>query len=171
MSDSIVAKDFTEDYIDKVFYIWYRNDRRSGKSFINSLPEENGRRPALGTLKDWIGSRGWVERADALDAEVSMKLDNEIIQERVEMFRQHREIGKELRQKGMTYLNEKGIESDNAAIRAIDLGLATERTSVGMAAVLDKISKMSDEQLNKELAKLLGKKEEAINADWVEDDE
>ena len=60
------------------------------------------------------------------------------------------------------------MENSASAIRAIDLGLTTERISTGLAEVYVKISKMSDEDLTKELKKLIGgnsSQEETIDAE------
>jgi hypothetical protein len=152
------ALDFTDQYKDLVFYAWYRGGKKQGDSFVHDLQEdENGRKPAKFTVIKWIASEGWIERADALDAEVSRKQDDAIINERMEMFRKQKEVSDELVEKGLHFLNSEGIKTDASAIRAIDLGLSTQRISTGMAEMYTKISTMPNEALTKELQRLLGK--------------
>ena len=161
--------EYTEEYIDDVFYRWHGADRIISQAFISQLePDKNGRTPTKEAVTRWRDSRGWIERADALDAEISVQKDRHIIDLRMEMFKKHAEIGGQLIEKGITYLQEHGVENSNSAIRAIDLGLTTERVSTGLAEVYVKISKMSDEDLTKELKKLIGgnsSQEETIDAE------
>lgn len=165
--------DYSEEYIDNVFYKWHGADRVISQAFITQLePDLNGRTPTRESVIKWKDSRGWVERADALDAEISVRKDQEIIDLRMEMFKKHAEIGGQLVEKGLSYLQEHGVENSASAIRAIDLGLTTERISTGLAEVYVKISKMSDEALTKELQKLIGggtKDEDTIDAEITDE--
>lgn len=149
---------FSDKYIEEIFYLWHDNNCQSGKTFLNEIHDEEGRKPSLITIGEWVERYGWIERADALDAEISRELDSKIIDRRVKMFEEHAKIGKALIEKGESYLNgEFGISSDNAAIRAVGLGVEIERISVGQAEAWMKISKMTDEQIAKEFARLSGK--------------
>ena len=165
--------DFSDNYIDNVFYKWHGGDRVISQAFVNLLdPNEKGNTPTRETVRRWKETRGWDERADALDAEISVQKDRQIIDMRMEMFKKHAEIGGQLIEKGISYLQEHGVENSNSAIRAIDLGLSTERVSTGLAEVYVKISKMSDEDLTKELAKLIGgnsSQEDSIDAEILDE--
>lgn len=165
--------DFSDDYIDNVFYKWHGGDRVISQAFVNLLdPNEKGNTPTRETVRRWKETRGWDERADALDAEISVQKDRQIIDMRMEMFKKHAEIGGQLIEKGISYLQEHGVENSNSAIRAIDLGLSTERVSTGLAEVYVKISKMSDEDLTKELAKLIGgnsSQEDSVDAEILDE--
>ena len=163
---------YSEEYMEIVFYQWYDGGRKLTNTFINSLPKDDkGRVPGKFTITEWSETRGWYERADALDAEVSRALDIAVIDRRKAMYEKQVQIANELVDKGMEFLNEKGITSDASAIRAIDLGLSTQRTSTGMAEAYVKISKMSDEQLTASLTKLIGgKKQDSVDAEIIEDE-
>jgi len=164
--------DYPEEYIEQIFYLYYENSRKVGDVFISKIPDtSDGKKPRKETVLNWVKTRGWVERADALDAEASMKMDEKVIQRRMAMFKKHEEVGTELMEKGLEYLKENGISTDAAAIRAIDLGITTRVASTGMAEVFIKISKMPNDALNAELQKLLGKKEEIIDGDMEVIDE
>ena len=167
------GKTYTDEYIDKAFYVWYESNRKSTKYVIEHLPDnEDGKRPGNLTVENWKKEYGWRERADALDAEMSRKMDEEVINRRMDMFKKHEALGDTLIEKGKAFLDEKGITSDQAAIRAIDLGISTQRVSVGMAEAYLKISKMTNEQITANLAKLLGSpenKEEIIDAEEIDD--
>jgi hypothetical protein len=169
------ALEYPEQYIEEVFYLWYRGGKKQGDNFVHTLPEApDGRKPAKFTVIKWINTLGWVERADALDAETSLALDKEVINERVEMFKKQKKIAGELVTIGMEFLNGKGIQTDASAIRAIDLGLSTQRISTGMAEMYTKISTMPNETLTKELQRLLGKPiskdDETLDAEIIDEE-
>ena len=149
--------DYTDEYIEKVFYAWYEGGRKQGNEFVNALPKCAGQSPTKKTIQEWKNTNGWVERADALDAEVSVALDREVIERRKKMYEEQARVGDELVKQGMAFLTNEGIKNDASAIRAIDLGLSTQRISTGMAEAYLKISSMSDDQLTSSIQKLLGK--------------
>ena len=60
----------------------------------------------------------------------------------------------------MKYLLEHGIDNSQAAIRAIDIGVATQRISTGQAEMGAAVLKMRDSQLDRELRRLLGTEKE-----------
>lgn len=173
MSDTIKPFEYPDLYVDKVFYVWYNNNKRVNAKLVKDIPdfpEDSGNKPNVATLNIWIKKFDWDIRAQGLDDEISHRMDDEIITKRMEMFKQHQIIGGQLIEKGITFLKENGISTDQAAIRAIDLGINIERVSTGMAESYLKISKMSDEELQRELLKLTGKKpdnndEEVIDAE------
>jgi len=156
-----------ENYIEEAFYAWYENGR-SFKNFV--FPQSVGKKPSIETVKEWASELGWVQRADVLDAQVAQALDTKVINRRVEMFERHVQLAEDLIQKGLAYLAKNGIESDNSAIRAISLGMDTQRMSVGVAEAYAQISKMSNDQLEKELLRLTGR-DKAIDGELVEDTE
>lgn len=157
---------YTDEYIDNAFYLWYDNGRTVGSKLLSILPEVDGRKPGILTVKDWVVSKGWIERADALDAEVSREKDRIMIDKRKKMYEEQVVIADELLAKGREFLKDGGIRTGAEALRAIDLGLATKRISVGASEAYEKISQMSDEDIAKELRKLIGKRpvdEDSIN--------
>jgi len=168
--------DFSEEYKDQVFYIWHSGGRKQGQDFVNLLPEHSdGRKPSRNTIILWIKDNGWEERADALDAEISVALDNLVIEKRKKMWEEQEKVAGELIKKGMDFLNLTeggGIKTDASALRAIDLGLSTQRVSTGMTEMVGKIALMSPDQLTTQLQKLLGKGgEDALDAEIIEDEE
>lgn len=157
--------EYTDKYVEECFYAWYDGGKGFGKSILDKLPEnENGHKPNVMTLQRWADENGWIERADALDAKVSLEMDKEIIDKRVEMYKKHAEVGEELIKEGMDFLKKQtengGIKTENAALRALELGMQTERVSVGVADMVRKIGEMTPDQLDRELQKLLGQKKD-----------
>ena len=149
---------FTEDYKDQVFYLWYENGKIVNFSLMGAIPvSPNGRKPSEGTIKEWVGQGDWNTRADGLDGQITRVLDNSVIEKRVTMYKRHAEIGRDMVEMGMAYLKENGLKREESAIRAIAEGIDIQRQSIGLAEALQKISTMDNDQLTKELQKLLGK--------------
>lgn len=175
--DTVSRSEYPDDYRETCFFLYYEADRKIGPVLVSKLPpceSNDGRTPGVKLLEIWEKTYGWQERADALSVEESNRKQDEVINRRIEMFKKHEEVGTELMEKGLAFLNDKdtgGIKSDSSAIRAIDLGIATRTASVGMAENLFKISKMSGEQITAELVKLLGgNKPDSVDAELVEDE-
>jgi hypothetical protein len=152
-----LAYKFTEKYIDQIFYVWYQNDRPGIIKLHSIMPEEEGRKPSVTTLKDWYKDFGWEQRGDALDGEASRSLDQQVIQKRVEMWEKLEVVGGKLVDKGEEYLNNHELSTDMSAIRAITDGANLLRASVGQAEAWFKISQMTPAQLDGAFRALLNK--------------
>lgn len=167
-----MGEHYTDQYIDQVFYLWYEGGKKLSNDLINLLPPSpDGNKPSKATVGSWIPDHGWEERADALDAEVSRSIEEKIIVKRTEMWERQAKLADELIDIGMDFLKDKGIKNDASAIRAIDLGMSTQRISTGMAEAMVRIGKMNDEQLTSELQKLLGKPAYDVDAEVIGEDE
>lgn len=155
---------FSPTYIEQIFYFWYSN-RQLGAQWTNArIPaDEQGQKANYSTVQRWIEDYGWLERAEALDVEAARKMDNLIIDERISMFKEHAEIGKQIREMGLKFLEEKGLEKDASALRAIADGIQIERSSRGLADALSRIASMDDATLAREISKLLP---QAIDAEY-----
>ena len=154
--------DFSDDYRERLFLLWYKMGKPEITAFVKNAPpdEQNENKvPKIQTLHTWSRERDWIARADALDAQVSREVENLAIQEKVEMFKRHAQVGKELMDKGIAYLNDAehgGIDSANAALRAIFDGAELEKQSRGVPQALLRLADMSDTQLANIIETLIG---------------
>lgn len=164
--------DYSQKYIEACFYAWYRAGAPSvadsngqpsvgGAHIVKALPpDENGRKPGINTIRRWMDNYGWRQRADALDAQVSVKLDKEVINERVKTLRTLAQNGKALKEKGLKFIEDTQdpfAGNPSAAVRAIVSGAEMEFRYAGQAAILENIADMTNKQLENEILKLLGK--------------
>ena len=157
-----MAEIYTEQYKESLFYVWVETgDRTFGKSLLDRIPtNENGSKPNLISIKKWAEEGGWEERADALDAQASLRLDELVIDKRVKMYERLAEIGTFEAEEGFKYLKEHGIKKEETALRAISDGANLMKEVVGVADMVRKIGEMTPEQLDRELQKLLGVKKD-----------
>lgn len=166
---------FDNDYIEACFYAWYQVRGLTKNSVLKHIPyAPDGRKPDANTIISWREKFGWLERADALDAQLSAKLDKEAINKRAALIEQLVKDSRKMKDKGLAYLDKEDPFKDNpaAAIRAIVAGIEGEFKYTGMAQTLLAITKMDDKQLTKEALRLLGKnenEENTIDATFSED--
>jgi hypothetical protein len=164
----IETAEYTREYKEQCFAIWYAADcPRSKKLAVALPPDKQGRKPKESTISGWI--RSWSERATSLDLQTTDSLDALLVKKRLAMFERHAKTGASMVEMGREYLESegKGIKSDASAIRSIKEGSDLERRSLGMTEMLD-IATMSDSQLQKLAADLLAEDEDIIDAEFEE---
>lgn len=155
---------FTDEYKEKCFYSWYENKEKPRQKMLDALPkDENGRTPGYQTIIAWRDNFGWIERADALDAEVSVRVENQLIKKTAKRYEQLAEVGEELMQMARDYLKAQGFDSAASAVRAIGLGGEMVSKYAGMADKISALSGMSNRQLEVFAQRLLGNQDKDEN--------
>lgn len=150
-------KAYSQSYRESMFNIWYQAECPPMTELVKIIPpDEQGRTPDPPTLRRWHNLDGWDEHADALNGQLAVQTDQLAIQERMEMFKKHAELGKTLAQKGEEYITEHGLSTGAEAIRAVIEGTDLERKSLGYAEFFNKIVNASNEELDKQLKRLTG---------------
>jgi hypothetical protein len=145
---------YSDEYKGVAFQIWYSSGRPTPSKLLEMLPEdESHRRPDVGVVGKWISA--WGEDADRLDIEVKRVTDIDLVGQRAEMLKKQANSGRTLQDMGMDYLLEHGFDKAADALRAVVEGVRVERESRGLGEALDRIFKMDDEALRKELVHLL----------------
>lgn len=162
---------YSEDYIEACFLEWWKAGRpraksSSGSHIVKVIPTApDGRKPNIVTVRTWMKNYGWEERADALDAQMSIQLEQEAIQERIKSLKEMAARGKALMDKGAKYIEESDNpfkDNPSAAVRAIATGADMQFRFSGAANHLANIASMSDAAIQKEVLKLLGKNENEV---------
>src|SRR5688572_2796874 len=157
--------DYPIDYKEACFYAWWQAGRPIANVLRHLPVSPDGRKPTMETVRKWMrggeGWENWHEHADRLDAELSIKLDKEAIEERARVLKQLAADGQRLKEKGMEYLNRDDPFADNpsAAVRAVVAGIEIQSKYSGMSDALAAIASMTPKQLEKEALRLLGKNE------------
>lgn len=147
-------REYTENYKNIVKEKWYAAGRCDfSKSFINGLPEENGSRPSVYTIKTWRKNEMWDFWADELDSKALALAEENLIQQKVAMLKRHAETGWMLQTLGITHLVSGTFDSSASAVAAVIKGAQLERESRGMGEMMVKMAQMSDEKLREEITK------------------
>jgi hypothetical protein len=178
--------DYPLEYIEACFVAWYRAGAPSlnindddvtvgSRRVMQSIPLIEGRKPNIVTVGRWAVKYGWRERADILDAQVSIKLEKEVVEERVKILRKLAKAGESLLDKGLDYIEKNSTpfaDNPSAAVRAVVAGAQMIAQYAGAADRLSAIGGMSDKQLEREILIMLGteKNEDENTVDAIAED-
>lgn len=146
---------FIPDIREKVFYIWYNNGRPGflkTKGLIREhLPDVE--LPSDWTLKEWIAD--FNARAYDLDQRVHEEVEALVIAEKVEMMKRHAQIGLLMQNRALEYLQTASDITSAVAVRLLVEGLRVERESRGIPEAIEKMSKLTDEEILTEIKQLM----------------
>jgi hypothetical protein len=148
---------FPQSYIDEVFNLWWQASKPGSTTFFNIVPPVQGTtvKPTINQLGGWINDV-FKERAEKLDSEFMLAVQNNAVQLRVEMLQRHVLVAKEAQDIALRWLQEHQNEINaNAAVRLLVEGIRIERDSLGISDALEKSVKMTDEELLSELENLI----------------
>jgi hypothetical protein len=145
-----------ESVHDQAFYLWYKMGK-PGYAAVRKAMTDAGvvRIPTTTTLGSWCKNDAWDMRADALDGQIEMSQDGEIIKQRQDIIKHMADVGKDLVDMGMKYLQVNGLENSADAIRAIGKGAELQDKLLGWAAVFAELSTAKDDDLDRMLKKYM----------------
>ena len=160
---------FSQEVHQQAFALWYKLGRPEYKQVVQIMQEEAGegvRSPTIHSIMIWHKSEDWDGHADALDGQAEQAGDLVIIKQRQDIIERMANVGADLVDMGMNYLNKNGIESSADAIRAIGKGAELQDKLLGWAAYFAELSTATNEELEKKLKKFMS--EEPIEATAVD---
>lgn len=165
--------EFDKEYREKCFYSWY--SAGCPTDMKRAVPEnENGKKPTNITLKRWARDEGWRARADAMDAEITIKIDSEIIERKKQDYMEMSNAGREMMKSALDYLKTEGFDTASAAVRGVIGGADMMAKYSRAVEMIDAITGKTDAQIQKEIYRLLGKTsadEDAIEVENVDSDD
>lgn len=144
------------DLREKVFYLWYNNGRpgfaKTKELIISQLPDEVI--PNDWSIKEWLSDFNL--RAYDLDKRIHEQLDAVVVAEKVEMLKRHAKTGRYMQNVALQYLKDHLTElSANTSLRMLIEGVRIEKDSLGIPEALEKMTKMTDDDLVAEIKQLL----------------
>jgi len=113
--------------------------------------DEKGRRVTNTTLNKWMREYGWRERAEDIQIKAIEKVNDEIINLKANLLREQFENGKDIAMKAKQFLMDNGFDSAASAVSAYFSATKEQRLAVGIWEILEKMNKMTDEQLEREI--------------------
>ena len=166
MDKALTGSAFSSAYKESLFLEWYQLGKPAITDYWLKMSLDNrGRRPSKDTVIRWATK--WKERSKILDKEVEMGIVEQAVAEKVEMLRRHANIGKEIQSLSLDYLRDVAENQEltpNAAVRLLQIGVDMERDSVGVPEALEKMSKLDDESLLKEISSIVNSSGVTIEA-------
>lgn len=126
----------------EAFEAWYADEARELRNLAPSFAK------SVRTIQLWAVRYNWGARAEERDKAARERADHDAIKRQAEMLKRHAVLGRNLQAKGTKRL-EAGIDSDQAAIRAVQIGVGIERQAEGLPDFIASIMSMNDDQLRK----------------------
>lgn len=150
---------YSAGYIDSVFTTWYSMGKPSPTRLMAAISpyEENGiaYEPSQQTIRRWINEI-FLERAKILDDQVMNQINQRLIAEKVEMLNRHANMGSYIQDMALKYLKEHADDLNVAnSVRLLVEGVRIERESRGISTTIEKITGLSDEELEKQVRQLV----------------
>ena len=164
MQGETQTKNFSEDYLEQCFQIWYSANQPTNMNLLQeALPETpEGKKPGVAFLRQVRDTYGWIERADALNARAIAKVEETLVTQKSEMLKRQAETAFTIGKLAENYLLSDGFDTSASAVNAIKWAQEEERTVRGVSEMMIKISKMTPDELMAEAAKLLKRNSEVI---------
>ena len=165
------VKQYSDDYIETAFTVWYSMGQPTNfDKYQDALPiSPNGDKPSKPMLKQFRDNFGWHERADGLTALAVQKNEDLLVNNKAEMLRQMAQDASEIRKKAMAQIMESGFDTSASAVNAYFKASEEERTVRGVSDMVIKISKMSNDEILARRTKLLSRRNEALDGEVLED--
>jgi len=129
----------------EAFEQWYADPDRN----VTAIARQYGVTDTA--VHKWRQKFGWDARAAERDREVERRARNESIRRQADMLKRHAQSGRALQQQGLKRVLQ-GIESDQAAIRAVTEGVRVERQSEGLPEWIFEILNASNDELQRKYA-------------------
>lgn len=146
-------------YQELCFSIWYSSGRISPNKLVRMIPEEENTHaiPSVDTIRFWMSTSFWEDRADRLDEKVQEMTDRALVKVRMDMMKRHAQMAAETAETAFEYLQEHGFDSSASAVSALFKSMDAEKASRGLDTALSKIYTLNDDDLKKEMDRLLAK--------------
>jgi len=163
---------FPIEYQEACFSIWFNNGQPGAQRLMTLVPpyvSDDGkeRRPSKKELEKWYEANGWEERADSISFDAQQNFNTALVHRRVALMEKIAADGAFLVDKGLDYLKTHDFENTHVALRAVEKGIELQQKASGMAAVLQSILTMSNDELQKAIAQLTSDVEAVIEVDSV----
>lgn len=113
--------------------------------------EENGRRPSWRAIQVWMKSYDWYGRADIINAQAIQVANEQIVIDKAGLLRKQYLNAAMVADRAIEYLVSGTFDSSASAVSAIRWASEEQRRVIGISEVIEKMAKMSDTELQREI--------------------
>lgn len=158
---------YSEEYVERLFQAWYALNQPTDMEMVieKAGASPNGDTPSKSTVRQFVDTYGWRERADAMNAKAIEIAESTLIQQKAEMLKRQAQDAFEVALKAKQHILEEGFDTTASAVAALKWASEEERTTRGVSDMLIRVSKMSKEDLEARALKLLQRTNEVIDGD------
>lgn len=155
----MVGMKYTDAYRDAVFAVWYSRGKPTARSLTKMVPNPvdfglSCGFPSETTVLGWL--EDFRERAVVIDEEVTRKMQERLVADKVQMLNTHAQIGTDMQRRALEFF-ESNPEKMNGmvALRMLVEGVRIERESRGVSRTIEQLVDKTDEELMKQIKELL----------------
>lgn len=137
--------------------IWYDNGCPPLKKFHEMKilpPNEHGITVEVNTLKHWMYDEDWWEWKDAQDAELSIRVEDELLNRKVELIKEQLNQVREVRNEAYQSIKKVGFDSSASAVSAFFKASAEERGLMQIEKVIEDLAKLQTNDLQRQFREL-----------------
>lgn len=153
------AKIYSQDYLKECFNAWYLGGRPNTphqiRKLLPSLPD--GKVPSIPMINKIRINGAWDNWADELDAKVYEKNDKLLINKKATMLKKQMEATEKITLRALEHLIVEGFDSSSAAVQAFFKGHEEIRKIEGFSDLLEKLDKMTNNDVEREIIALLNR--------------
>lgn len=153
---------FTDAYKEECFVAYYSAGRpKSANAIRDVIPTtDSGSKPSAELIRKWRDGYNWAIRADELDALAYEKTNEMLVEKRSQMLKRQAQSAFKLQQKALDHIlgddnNPGKFDSSAAAVSAFFKAVELEQQSTGVSDMLLRMSKLTPEQLTKQLGVMI----------------
>lgn len=155
------ATAYTPEFIDRCFTAWYSAGRpESIGDYMDVFPvDEHGRNPTIHSLKKWRKLYGWDNHADDLDSRAIQIRDDYLVMTKANILKKQADDAALIADKALKYLVSGTFDTSSSAVSAYFRATEEQRLAIGISELVVKMSKMGNEELEREIASRLSRLE------------
>ena len=137
--------------------------------FMEIFPTaDDGRKPTIHALKKWRQMYDWDVHADDLDSKAIQIRDDYLVTTKADILKKQADDAAMIAEKALKYLVSGTFDSSASAVSAYFRATEEQRLAIGISELVVKMSKMSNDELEKEIASRLSRLE-IVDAEEVKD--
>lgn len=146
---------YSPEYIERCFRAWMGagHPYQLGRDMSIYPEDETGRVVGIPTLRLWRKKYGWEERAADIEQKAIEQADLAMVDVKANILKQQFEDAQKIAAKALFYLTTEEFDSSASAVSAYFRSTEEQRRSVGISEIIEKMTKMSDTELEEELRK------------------
>lgn len=155
------ATAYTSEFIELCFTAWYNAGRPDAmKNYMEIFPVDvHGRSPTIHSLKKWRKLYGWDEYADGLDSKALQIRDDYLIMTKANILKKQADDAALIADKALKYLVSGTFDTSSSAVSAYFRATEEQRLAIGISELVVKMSKMGNDELEREITSRLSRLE------------
>lgn len=145
-------KAFSPEYKEKCFLAWLAAGSPYHIHDYSVFPDDEfGRKAPRLRIRKWMVEEDWRGRADYVEDKAIEVATKDIINIKADILRKHFEDSVKIAEKALAKLTQDDFDSSASAVAAYFRATEEQRRAVGISEIIEKMTKMTNEELEREI--------------------